>query len=83
VRHLALQCGYKVYLQVTQRPGPCSGACRFYEGGNGFELTCFMITSLLVLVSCYVFMSREQNAVQNRNINPLRAWDISNIWEQP
>ena len=49
MRHLALQCGYRVYLQVTQRLGPCSGAFHFYAGGNGFELTCFMITSLLVL----------------------------------
>ena len=48
-----------------------------------FELTCFMITSVLVRVLCYVFMSREQNAVQNRYVSPSRAWDISNIWEQP
>lgn len=83
MRHLALQCGYRVHLQVTQRLGPYSGACHFYVGGNGFELTCFMITSSSLLVLCYVFMSCEQNAVQNRNINRLSAWDVSNIWEQP
>ena len=69
MRHLALQCGYRVCLQVTRRVGPCSGACRFYAGGYGFELACFMITSLLVGVLCYVFVSRERNDVRNQNMS--------------
>jgi hypothetical protein len=35
----------------------------------------------------YLVMSRDQNAGQNHNIklmlNPWKAWNISNIWEQP
>lgn len=81
MRHLALQCGYRVCLQVTRRVGPCSGACRFYAGGYGFELACFIITSL-VGVLCYVFVSRERNDVRNQNISHLKAWNISNIWER-
>jgi hypothetical protein len=31
----------------------------------------------------YMVMSRNQNAGQNRNVNPLKWWKNSNIWEQP
>jgi hypothetical protein len=31
----------------------------------------------------YMVMSQDQNAGQNHNINPLKGWYSSNVWEQP